>query len=321
MAKAVILAGGQGERFWPLTHPGFPKYRIRFEANRSLLQRTFDRLKKVYGAGNVYVITTAAHAGFIRKELPKLPRTRLLLEPKRNNTFPAIHLACQKLRERFGNREIVSFFPADHLIQDQTAFKTTIRRATHLAARKNLLVTVGIRPTFPATSYGYIEKGRAVPGFSGCFAVDRFVEKPNRAKAAGYLKKGGYYWNAGMFTWKLSTFFEAVERHCPEVPKTSIDYALMEKVPNAALVPTAMDWCDLGSWDTLLSKSPQDAKRVYAEGLYFHQEVRDSLIVNQTSTPLIVLGLSGIVAVQTERGTLVCPKGRSEEAALLAKKL
>ncbi len=337
MAKAIILAGGQGERFWPLTHPGFPKYRIRFEGNRSLLQRTFDRLKKVYGEKNVYVITTSAHERFIHMELPRLPRTHLISEPARNNTCAAIYLACAKLRAQFGDKEIVSFFPADHLIQNLKLFKATLHRATRLAVHKDLLVTIGIRPSFPATGYGYIEKGRTLKGFSGSFAVKRFVEKPDQIKAAAYLKKGGFYWNAGMFIWRLETFFCAMESHCPTVvrlfdpkkpmasynklPKISIDYALMEKASNVAIVPTAMDWCDFGSWGTLLEKSPRDRQRVYAEGLYYHQDLRDSLIVNQTRTPLIVLGLSNVVVVQTERGTLVCPKGRSEEAALLAKKL
>ena len=140
-----------------------------------------------------------------------------------------------------------------------------------------------------------------------------------------------------MFVWRLDTFFAAMRRNAPNVvrsfderkpeasydklPKLSIDYALMEKASNVALVPASMDWCDLGSWDTLLDRSPRDRQEVYAEGLYYHQDVKDSLILNRTNLPLVVLGMSGVVAVQTEQGTLVCPKGRSEEAALLAKKL
>jgi mannose-1-phosphate guanylyltransferase len=282
-------------------------------------------------------VTTAPHARFIRKELPRLPRTHLFSEPARNNTCPAIYLACTRLHAQFGDQEVVSFFPADQLIQDKSAFRMTLKRAMRLAAHKNILVTIGIRPTFPATGYGYVEKGKALKGFCGTFGVKRFVEKPDRTKASAYLKHGNFYWNAGMFTWRLDAFFEAMRLHSPTVvnlfdpkkahasylklPKISIDYALMEKASNVALVPTAMDWCDMGNWDMLLDKSPRDSRQVYAEGLYYHQGVNDSLVVNQTNTPLIVLGLSGIIAVQTSRGTLICPKGRSEEAALLAKKL
>ena len=336
MAKAVILAGGQGERFWPLTHPEFPKYRIRFDGNRSLLQRTVDRLSPIYGARNIYIITTAAHARFIRAELPKLSRNQIIIEPMRNNTCSAIYLTCHKLRSLFGAKETVSFFPADHLIQDQASFKATLKRALHLAERKEMIVTLGIRPTFPATGYGYIEKGPVLKGFPGTFSVKRFVEKPNLKKASAYLRRGNFYWNAGMFVWRLDTFFKAMQRHCPDVvrifdpqkpvasykklPNLSIDYALMEKASNTALVPTTMDWCDLGSWDTLLSKSPKDKGGVYAEGAYHHSDVKNSLVVNQTDKPLILLGMSGVIAVQTDRGTLICPKGRSEEAALLFKK-
>jgi mannose-1-phosphate guanylyltransferase len=336
MPKAVILAGGQGERFWPLTHREFPKYRIRFEGKRSLLQNTFDRLSKVYGKNNIYVVTTAAHARMIAEELPKLPSSRIIIEPTRNNTCAAIYLACAKLRYSFGENETVSFFPADALIKNTSAFKATMGRALQLAKHRDLLVTIGIRPAFPATGYGYIEKGLPMSGFAGSFFVKRFVEKPALPKAKQYLRAKKFLWNAGMFTWKLSVFFRAIEKHCAPMAKTfdlrrlnetykrlpniSIDYALMEKAGNIAVCAAPMDWCDMGSWEMLYEKSPK-AKGVYAEGFHYHQDVHDSLILNQSQNPLVVLGVTGIVAVQTPRGTLICRKGRSEEAALLAKRL
>jgi mannose-1-phosphate guanylyltransferase len=337
MPKAVILAGGQGERFWPLTHAAFPKYRIQFEGRKSLLQKTNERLSALYGRNNVYVVTTSAHARMVRQELPKLPASRILIEPCRNNTCAAIFLACAKLRRQFGENEVVSFFPADALIRDAAAFKKTLGQAARLAGARDLLVTVGIRPTFPATGYGYIEKGAAVPGFARAYRIRRFVEKPDLKRAQGYLRTKKFYWNAGMFTWKLRTFFRAMDKHCTplvrtfdlnrlaatykKLPSISIDYALMEKAGNSAVVAASMDWCDMGSWEMLFERSPKGRRNVVAEGLYYHQEVDDSLVVNQTGVPLVVLGVSGIVAVQTPRGTLICRKGRSEEAALLAKKL
>ncbi len=337
MAKAVIMAGGQGERFWPLTHRKFPKYRIQFEGKKSLLQNTFDRLARIYGKDNIYVVTTSEHAAMIREELPKMEKSNIFIEPFRNNTCAAIYLACAKLRQITEPNETVSFFPADHLIKNVALFKKTVDETIRLAAQSEMLVTIGIEPTFPATGYGYIEKGKHFSNKYSAFRVKRFVEKPDRAKALKYLKAKKFYWNAGMFTWRLDVFQKAIEKNCPvfaksfnfknleasykKLPNISIDYALMEKASNILVCPASMDWCDMGSWDMLLEKSPRDTANVYAEGLYYHQEAEDSLIINQTSTPLIVLGLSGIVAVQTPRGTLICQKGRSEEAALLAKKL
>ena len=337
MAKAIIMAGGQGERFWPLTHKGFPKYKIKFGGKRSLLQNTHERLLKVYGKGNVYVVTTGPHAVIIRKELSRIPRANIFIEPFRNNTCVAVTLASAKLRQAFGDEETVSFFPADHLIKNEASFKRTMEGAIRLARRDEALVTIGIQPTFPATGYGYIEKGRRHPKFPYAFRVKRFVEKPDREKAARYLRARTFYWNAGMFTWRLGVFFSAMKKHCPlflktfelsrlrgsykKLPNISIDRALMEKARNIAVCPTTMDWCDMGSWEMLFEKSVRDARNVYAEGYYYHRETSDSLLVNETGLPLIVLGVSGIVAVQTPRGTLICQKGRSEEAALMIKKL
>ncbi len=337
MAKAVIMAGGQGERFWPLTHKDFPKYRIRFGGKKSLLALTYERLSKIYKKDGIYIVTTEPHEKMIRQELPFLKRSQIIIEPFRNNTCSAIYLSCATLAKKFGDTEVVSFFPADQLIQNEAAFKRTMKGAIDLAKKEPCLVTVGIKPSFPATGYGYIQKGDPVPGCADASKVLRFVEKPDLRKAVQYLKQNKFLWNAGIFTWKITTFMNAMKRSNPgfvqhfdidhlaatykKSPSLSIDYALMEKARNIAVYSTTMDWCDMGSWDMLFEKSLRDSKNNYAEGFYFHQEVNNSLVVNQTATPIIVLGLSDIIAVQTPRGTLICPKGRSEEAALLFKKI
>ena len=334
MAKAVIMAGGQGERFWPLTHKDFPKYRIRFGGKSSLLQETYRRLMKVYGRNNIYVVTTRPHAKIICRELPVLRRSHLMIEPVRHNTAAAIFLSSTMLERSFGPGEVVSFFPADHLIENGILFGKTMRGAIHLAKRKEMLVTIGIPPSFPATAYGYLQKGGAIPGMPDSYFVKRFVEKPDRVKAVRYLKSKDFFWNGGIFTWRLGIFMRTMRRFCPEfsknfdtmrlghhykkLPNVSIDRALMEKADNVALYRTRMDWCDLGDWDMWYERSRRDENNNHADGLYYHRGSRDSLIVNETKKPVIVYGVSDLVIVQTGRGTLICPKGRAQEAALLS---
>lgn len=337
MPKAVIMAGGQGERFWPLTHAEFPKYRIRFYGKQSLLQKTYERLKKVYGAGNIYVITTEHHAKMIREELRALPKAHILIEPFRNNTAAAIYLSCAILEKKFGPGEVVSFFPADHVIRDEKLFKKTIETAIRTAKKSGDIVTVGVVPTFPATGYGYIETGRPVRGLPGSWHVKRFVEKPDLKKAQSYVRRENFYWNGGIFTWRIEVFMAAMKKHSPaygrtldlsdlersykKLPNTSIDYALMEKAKNIVLCRAAMDWCDVGSWDMYLEKSGPDAEGCYSEGLLKTKETKNSLFVNHSQVPLVALGVSNLIVVQTPRGTLVCSRRRSEEAALLFKQL
>lgn len=327
------MAGGQGERFWPLTHPGFPKYLIKTDPRHSFLQKTFLRLSKVYGAANIYVVTTREHRPFILAELPRLKKDHLILEPCRNNTASAILLSSATIAKHHGQDTVVSFFPADHLMRDEAAFSKTIRKAIHTAQREDSLVTIGIRPSFPATGYGYIRSGSSVG--SGVHRVARFVEKPSREKALRYLKDGGYYWNSGMFTWKASVLMGEMATHASDLskhfrisdpaasykkmPRISIDHALLEKTPNILLIPSAMDWNDIGSWDAYFDKSAKDLKGNFIEGSCAVNQMHDSLIVNHTQMPLAASHLKDVLIVSTPRGVLVTRRGYSESAALLSK--
>ena len=336
MAQAVILAGGQGERFWPLTHRKFPKFRIRFGGNRSLLQRTYDRLLTVYDRKSIYVVTTQEQESMIREELPMLKALQVLCEPFRNNTAAAILFSCAWLEKKYGRHEIVSFFPADHWICDVALFQKTMRSSAALAKSRPLLVMVGVKPSFPATGYGYIQSGEPLDGMPNAFEVIRFVEKPNRRRAGAFVRRRNFLWNGGIFTWKIGVFLDAVRKFSPDyarhfdlrrlagsyrrLPRLSIDRALLEKANNLAVYRTRMDWCDLGSWDRLLEKSMKDSQSNVVEGGSYSKESRGCLLVNHQGAPLVTLGVSGLIVVQTERGTLICRRGRSEEAARLAKK-
>jgi len=337
MPQAVIMAGGQGERFWPMTHAGFPKYRIKFDGKRSLLQGTYDRLARIFPKGSISVVTTRQHARMIREELPFLRAGNLIIEPFRNNTAAAILLSTALAAKKSGPEEIVSFFPADHLIRDERAFGKTISGAMHLAQKTNTLVTIGITPTFPATGYGYIRCGKPIRGFKKAYRAARFVEKPNHQRALFYMRDGSFLWNAGIFTWRSGVFMEAMARHCPRMiaafdvsriessyrrlESQSIDYALLEKAENIAVCRTEMDWCDLGNWDRLLDMSKADSKGNVKTGASHHEDARGCLLINEHHQPLVTAGLRDLVVVQTPQGTLICRRGSAEEAALLFKKI
>ncbi len=337
MAKAFIMAGGQGERFWPLTKKGFPKYRIRLDGKTSLLQKTYQRLSRLYSVNDIYIVTTQEHLPLIQLELPKLKRAHLIIEPFRNNTACAISVSTAMIAERFGSDEVVSFFPADHLIQNESLFRQTLTKAISVAKKHDVLVTIGIKPTFPATGYGYIQSGSALRGEKGASHVARFTEKPNRKRAQTYLRKHNYFWNGGIFTWRSGVFLKTLAKFSPEIhkhldlknleasykklPSISIDYALLEKADNLAIVETSMDWCDMGSWDMFLEKARLDVAQNYIHGHSHHKDSSGSLILNYTSQPLVSLGLKNLIVIQTEQGTLICRRTRSEEAALLSRHL
>ncbi len=334
-AYGVILAGGPGERYWPLTHKDFPKYRIKLDGKISLLQKTYKRLLGLYDRNNIYVVTTKEHMKIIRQELPLLDTSRLLIEPMRKNTAAAILFSTASIAKKYGENSLVSFYPADHLIQNETLFRKTLREAMRLAAGREYLVTIGIKPAFPATGYGYIQSGKGVKRFSAAYRVARFTEKPVYRVAQRYIKKKNYYWNGGIFTWRASVFLKSMKQFSPKIyalfdienlkksydrlPKLSIDYALLEKTGNMAVVATRMDWCDMGSWDMFLEKGTRDKNRNLIHGKAIHRESSDSLFINYTPMPLVALGVNGFIVVQTERGTLICKRNRSEEAALLAR--
>ena len=337
MAQAVIMAGGQGERFWPLTHKNFPKYCIRLDGKESLLQKTYERLLRLYDRKNVHVVTTHDHVRMIREELPRLPKSNILMEPARRNTAAAIFFSCQILAKRFGDKEVVSFFPADHLIQNETKFRQTLNAAVALARKQPCLVTIGVKPTFACTGYGYIQAGAAIDGTRWAYQVKAFKEKPSRKIAEKYLKMKSFFWNGGIFSWRIQTFLETLSRvshdyyqaldlkevgdSYQKLPKLSIDNALLEKADNLALVKTDMDWCDMGSWDMFFEKAKLDANKNFVYGQSLHRECDHSLFLNyKKDSPIIAFGVSNLTVVQSKRGLLICKRHRSEEAAVLLKK-
>jgi mannose-1-phosphate guanylyltransferase len=330
---AVIMAGGAGQRFWPLSTADRPKQFLDLEkCGRSMLQATFDRLAPVTGgAERVFVVTGERYAVLVREQLPELPEKNLILEPIGRDTAPAIALAALALRKCLGN-PIMGLFPSDHRVGNALAFQETLYRAIDLARTSEGLVTLGIEPAYPATGYGYIERGEQV---AEGYKVARFVEKPNKARAEAYLKTGRYSWNGGIFLWRVETILGELERFAPELfhplegairegrvaevfpalKKVSIDYAVLEKTDKAYVIPADFDWDDVGDWvalERLLNQGRSEANTIV--GKHVGLETSGNIVYTKDEEDMVVtLGVENLVIVKHGNTVLLVRKDRVQD--------
>ena len=334
----TILSGGSGSRLWPLSRDNHPKPFIRLNDNQSLLQKAYLRGASLPHAIEVLTVTNRelvflTHDHY--EEVKKPIHHRLILESEGRNTAAAIAAAAIDIQKRHGDDTLMLVLAADHMILDQKAFQSAVDEAMTLA-NQNQLVTFGIKPTSPDTSYGYIEADQ--------HKVLRFVEKPNLEKAQEYLAKSNFYWNSGMFCFKVGFILDELQKYCPEilnatkltydvselkdilgspalmlnetsfqsVPSDSIDYALLEKSENVAVVPCSMGWSDVGSWNTFteLEKSDQDGNRKQGEVL-FHHTKNSSVIAEKRLVSLI--GMEDVIVVDTIDAVLIVNKARTQD--------
>jgi len=246
---ALLLAGGAGTRLYPLSSEERPKQFLRLFDGRSLLRLTYERVRDL----EVFVSTNERYRDLVREEIPDLDADRIIAEPSRRNTAPALALSCFEIASRLGDETAIACLPADHYISG--GFRDVLDRAFDIAESQDVLVTIGITPTEPHTGYGYLELGDGIE-------VRRFVEKPDLERAKEFLRAGNYAWNAGMFIWRARVFREALEQHAPQVarvtretyddaPSISIDYALMERAKNVVALRGDFEWSDVGSWESL----------------------------------------------------------------------
>jgi mannose-1-phosphate guanylyltransferase len=337
----VILAGGKGERFWPLSRKHRPKQFLSLDGSgRSLLQTTADRLlKTAQGWGNLWVVTASHLADGVREQLPDLPAENLLVEPEGRDTAPAVAWSTLEVAKRYGDHVVTGFFPADHWIDDQAVFEATLEAAADVAKQKAAIVTLGIAPTHPAIGYGYIEQGEKLGLFGKnypAFKVDRFTEKPDRETAQQFLDSGRFSWNGGMFVFQASVALKELRHHALEIlqpleehgiasystiPKKSIDYALMEKTDRACVLPVQFGWDDLGDWGAIERLLKTDSPNVElaqhvgldTQGAIFYATDDDDLIVT--------IGLEDTVIVRDGKVTLVVKKDRTQEIKNVLKTL
>ena len=331
MNHIVIMAGGVGSRFWPLSTPSYPKQFIDIlGCGRTLIQLTVDRFQGICPPSNFWVVTNAAYVDIVRAQLPSVPFEHILAEPAARNTAPCIAWACWSIRREDPSANVV-VTPADAVVMDPAEFRRVIGNALEFTAGREAIVTIGIKPTRPETGYGYIE---ASAGRSEILAVRSFKEKPSLDVAKGYLAAGNFLWNAGIFVWNVGTIVSCITRYKPGIAadmdrimasgdvagifpsceKISIDYAVMEPASLDGLVythPASFGWSDLGNWASLHDKLELDAAGNGAVGPVRLFECSDCVVHAEDASRVVLQGLDGYIVSLKDGRLLVCR--RSEE--------
>lgn len=343
---AAILAGGSGERFWPLSTPERPKQFLDVFGGRSLIRQAVDRLAGLVPPERIIVVTAAALVEATRSELPEVPKANIAGEPMRRDTGAAVAVACAMAARRGGDGAVVAILTADQLMKDVPAFRQVLSDAAIAASKTDSIVTMGVKPTYPATGFGYIEAGEALDfGTATAFRkAKRFVEKPDAAKAAEYLANGGYVWNAGMFVWRVSTMKEALkierpladlesllescddigpalEREYPGLRRISIDYAVMERFGGIIVGSGDFGWDDVGTWAAADKHLPSDEKGNVLKGDATELDCEGIVAIESGGPRIAAMGLKDVVVVSTAHGILVAAKNRVEDMKKLLAKM
>jgi len=340
----VIMAGGIGARFWPMSRTTHPKQFIDIlGTGETLIQQTYNRFTKICPKENIYIVTNEIYKVLVRQQIPELTCDQILLEPSRRNTAPCIAFANYRILERDPDARIV-VAPSDHIILKEDIFLSNIESALEAASKNDWLLTLGIRPSRPDTGYGYIQyvDGKPVyPKESQLKKVKVFTEKPNLDLAITFLKCGDFLWNSGIFVWSLKSIMKAFEEHLPEVDvlfkqgigkygtklekefitdsytvckSISIDYGVMEKASNVYVLAVDFGWSDLGTWGSLYENRPQDENGNAVVGKNVMMYESKNCIVNMPNDKVVVLeGLSDCIVVESENVLLVCRKADEQQ--------
>ena len=324
---AVILSGGSGERFWPLSTPERPKQFLTVFGGKSLLRQAVDRLKGLVPPERVLVVTGKSLVKATRAELPELPRANIVAEPCRRDTAAAVATACGLVEGRGGEDAVAAILTADQVMRDVPAFRRVLADAARAAARSDDIVTMGVAPDYPATGFGYIHVGKPVDiGTRTVFArAIRFVEKPDAKTARRYLASGRYVSLAILEATVASCrtargVQQALDTYYPQLPKISIDYAVMEKATNILVSSGAFGWDDVGTWSSADKHLATDARRNVAKGEVALLDVSDSIVLS-TGPQVGALGVANLVVVATKDSVLVADKSRVQDLKKLLAKL
>jgi len=346
---ALIMAGGVGTRLWPLSRRDRPKQSLDLVGERTMFEHAVDRIAPLFQPEQIFVVTGAEHVASLAVQAPELPPENFIVEPEGRGTAPCIGLGAIHLR-RQDPEAIMAVLTADHFIADTARFRQVLA-ATAQVAEEGHLVTLGITPSSPSTGYGYIKQGESLGTVEGfpVFHVERFTEKPSLETAIHMVESGEYSWNSGMFIWRVDRILEEFQRQMPEfyvqlaetevtlgtpgyeptlsrvwpqVTRQTIDYGVMERAEDVAVIPVDIGWSDVGSWASLLELLPSDGEGNIIVGPHVGIDTRDTLVFGKSGKRLIAtIGLEGMVIVDTEDALLVCTREREQEVRAIVRQL
>lgn len=332
----VIMAGGVGSRFWPMSTTERPKQFIDIlGVGRTLLQLTYDRFKDICSPENIWVVTNKNYAELVREQLPEVPVSNILLEPCRRNTAPCIAYVSWRIKSCDPKANVV-VTPSDHIVTDVENFRSVIRSCMNFTAGTDAIVTLGMTPTRPETGYGYIQADLTSASLrnKGIYRIDSFREKPDLETAKEYISHKNYYWNAGIFVWNVSTIVnafriyspaisnifeplldvygtdkeqETIDRMYPECESISVDYAIMEKAEEIFVCPADFGWSDLGSWGSLLMHTSHDlyGNSVIGDNVYLH-DTHNCIIHTTQEKKVVIQGLENCIVAEKDDTLLIC---------------
>lgn len=338
----VIIAGGSGTRLWPLSTSDYPKHLLKINGDpKSLLQHTYERARRI--TDKIYIVSEASHIVHVKEHLKGLADDYFIVEPGRRGTANCIISALAYIGKTNDHDEAIVAIHSDHFIRDIRGFVNSFQIADKISKSQKKIVLIGAEPDYPATGFGYIEKGEVIKDNNYLFKVKSFKEKPDFELAKQYLNSGNYLWNCGYFVGSINTFKDKMEHYAPDLlnnylklynaseadnndiylsfENQSIDYSLIEKVKDLLVVPASFDWLDIGSYNDLHKIIGSDENGNHIDGNIVLDNINNSLIMNEESKPVVCIGLDNVVIINSKDGILVSRKDLSQKVGDLVKTL
>lgn len=344
---AILMAGGVGSRFWPLSTQDFPKqFHDMLGTGETLIQKTFNRLSKLIPKENIFILTNERYNDLVFQQLPEVTKRQVVLEPAMRNTAPCILYASLKIQKE-NSDAVMIVAPSDHWIEDEATFNKNVKQAFDFCSQNDVLMTLGIQPTFPNTGYGYIEYDKSAN--NDIKSVNQFREKPDYDTAKEFITQGNFLWNAGIFLWSVNSVVDAFQNNQPELfelfkkgievyntdfeddfvrdnyakaENISVDYAIMETSKNVFVLPAEFDWNDLGTWGSLYDKlDKDDNENVVVNARILTEDASGNIIRTKTDKIVVVDGLKDYIIVDKDEVLLIFPKAKEQDIKKVLQKV